>query len=644
MRTERNWEPLALGAGLASLLIGAAVMLLWLARPQGLTAAAPMLFAMQFNTALCFALTGVSLMILHPSRGIWSAALSGAVFAFSVLALVQDLLQGDFGIDRLLITPFFQSGIGPAGRMVVGTALSFLLINAAIFITVRLARNGLPQLVLAGIVFVIAASALLGHVVNTTAAYQWLPFSRMSPQTSLGFLALSTGLLFSRPQDLGYGRTTIAAFLAATTYLLLVLLTYLEFARQEMLFTEELPASDGGSARSTLLAILLFSGVAYGLMVLFALRSAQRHRDVARQLSDSQKRLAAIIETAVDGFITIDGRGLILSVNPACERIFGYGAWEMLGQNVRMLMPEPYRGEHDQYIANYNTSGQAKVIGIGREVEGRRKDGSTFPLDLSVAKVNLGRQTLYSGIVRDISQRKQYERQILEANAELEEFSYRTSHDLRSPIASSIGMVSIVQDMIEGGATADELTPVLARIEQSFRKLDGLIQNIIMLTRVKVLEEPETPIPVARIINDTVERLRYIDASQKTEIVVDVPTALVLHKKASRFQIIIDNLLSNALKYRDPLESRPQVEIRARRENDAFMLSVTDNGLGIREGDEKQLFQMFRRFHPQHAYGSGLGLYILKKSAEHLGGTVSYHRREKGSRFIVTLPDGRAAP
>ncbi|WP_156386867.1 MULTISPECIES: PAS domain-containing sensor histidine kinase [unclassified Rhizobium] len=644
MRTETNWEPLGLCTGLTSLLIGIAVMLLWVLQPQGLAASAPVLFAMQFNTALCFALTGAALMALYLPRGNWSGPLSATVLGFSAFALVQNLLQRDFGIDRLFLTPFIQSGIGPPGRMVVGTALSFMLINAAILITVRLARNALPQLVLASLVFVIAASALIGHIVNATASYEWLPLSRMSPQTAAGFLALSTGLLFSRPGDLGYRRATIAAFLAATTYLLLVLLTYLEFARQEMLFTEELPASDGGNARSTLLAILLFSGVAYGLMVLFALRSVQRHRDVAQQLSESRKRLAAIIETAVDGFITIDDRGLILSVNPACERIFGYSAAEMLGQNVKMLMPEPYRREHDGYIANYNTTSRPKIIGIGREVEGRRKDRSTFPLDLSVAKVNLGRQTLYSGIVRDISQRKQYEQQILEANAELEEFSYRTSHDLRSPIASSIGMVSIVQDMIEGGAGPDELKPVLARIEQSFRKLDGLIQNIIMLTRVKVLEEAETPIPVAKTINDTVERLRYIDTGQTTEIVVDVPATLLLHKKASRFQIVIDNLLSNALKYRDPQESRPQVEIRARRKDGAFVLSVSDNGLGIREDDEKQLFQMFRRFHPQHAYGSGLGLYILKKSAEHLGGTVSFHRREKGSRFTVTLPDGRAAP
>ncbi|MDQ0319513.1 PAS domain S-box-containing protein [Pararhizobium capsulatum DSM 1112] len=640
MQTEVTWERLGLWTGCISAFLGAIVAVLWLAQPQALATQTPMLFAMQFNTGLCFVLTGVSLATMQSPHQRWSLVLSTIVIAFAIAALIQHLTAKDLGIDRMIVTPFFQSSVTP-GRMAANTALCLILVNISILLTGWLGRNSHIRLAFAGLVFMIAASALIGHLLNATTNHDWLPLARMSPQTAVCFLALSTGLIFSRPEQLGYQRTTMGALLAATTYLLLVLLTYLEFARQEVLFTEELPATENGNARSTLLAILLFSGIIYALLILYALRTAQRQRNVARQLAESQQRLSAIIDTAVDGFITIDDRGMILSVNPACEAIFGYQAAEMLSQNVKMLMPQPYRREHDQYIANYNSTGYAKIIGIGREVQGRRKDGSTFPLDLSVAKVNLGHQTLYSGIVRDISDRKRYEREILEANAELEEFSYRTSHDLRSPIASSIGMISIVQDMISDGASPEDLKPVLARIDTSFRKLDGLIQNIILLTRVRVLEEPETLIPIARSVHDTVERLRYMDTEQKTEIHIDVPPALAIHKKASRFQIIVDNLVSNALKYRDPDEARPKISIIARQEGHTFVLSVADNGLGIQPGDEKHLFQMFRRFHPHHAYGSGLGLYILKKSAEHLGGTVSFHRRQKGSQFIVTEPDGR---
>lgn len=130
-------------------------------------------------------------------------------------------------------------------------------------------------------------------------------------------------------------------------------------------------------------------------------------------LQDSDEyrlRLESILDNIVDGLITIDERGIVQSFNKACERIFGYKAAEIVGQNIKMLMPEPYSSKHDQYIHNYRTSGHAKIIGIGREVEGRRKDGSIFPLDLSVAEVKIGDQRIFSGIIRDITERKNAER------------------------------------------------------------------------------------------------------------------------------------------------------------------------------------------------------------------------------------------
>ena len=127
-------------------------------------------------------------------------------------------------------------------------------------------------------------------------------------------------------------------------------------------------------------------------------------------LGDSAERLRAILETAVEGIITIDHRGIIESFNPAAEKIFGYQAAEAIGQNVKLLMPEPYRREHDGYIANYHQTGHARIIGIGREVIGRRKDGSTFPMDLSVSEVNLAGRRLFTGFVRDITDRKAAEK------------------------------------------------------------------------------------------------------------------------------------------------------------------------------------------------------------------------------------------
>ena len=132
-------------------------------------------------------------------------------------------------------------------------------------------------------------------------------------------------------------------------------------------------------------------------------------REVQNSLASSEARLRALLEAAVDGIISIDERGLVQTINPAAERLFGYTAQEVIGQNVKLLMPSPYQEEHDGYLAHYLTTGQKKIIGIGREVVGRRKDGRAFPMDLSVAEARAGKERLFVGIVRDITERKRTE-------------------------------------------------------------------------------------------------------------------------------------------------------------------------------------------------------------------------------------------
>lgn len=621
--------------GSASIIIGAAVMLLWIARPIDLARAAPLLFAMQFNAALCFVLAGAAVCLLLIGMPRLSAGLSGLAGLLAAATLAEHLFRIDLGIDQMFIMPFVSPGAGPAGRMAPNTALCFLLLSSSVTVSALAGRSSPFRVILAALVFMISTTALIAYLLSVSTAQEWLPLARMSPQSAFCFATLSTGLIFGGVIRLGYDLSTVAATLGAATYLLLVLMTYIELIQGD---DEGALPAEGADAHSTLLAVLLLSGIVYAGLIVYAFRNSERSRRMTLQLAESQKRLEAIIQTAVDGFVTIDERGTILSANPACEKIFGYRADEVIGRNVKMLMPAPYRNEHDQYLANYRNTGIAKIIGSGREAEGQRKDGSTFPVELSVAKIDLEHQVLYGGIVRDISERKRHERDILDANAELEEFSYRTSHDLRSPIASSLGLIAIAGDMVRREVPAAELEGVLTRIETSFRKLDHLIQNIISLTRTKMMDEPESTIAVAGAVRETIERLRHMEGGAAATVHIDIPEAMTLYKRASRFQIILDNLLSNAFKYRDPAEDAPEIFVRAALDRGRFVLAVADNGLGIAAADEPKLFQMFKRFHPQHAQGSGLGLYILRKSVEQLSGTVAYSRRDKGSLFTVTLP------
>src|SRR5919108_425608 len=125
-----------------------------------------------------------------------------------------------------------------------------------------------------------------------------------------------------------------------------------------------------------------------------------------RDRSESEERMRSVIDHVVDGIITISGRGIVATFNPAAERIFGYRSEEIVGRNVKALMPAPYQGEHDTYIANYLRTGQAKIIGIGREVVGKRKDGSSFPMELAVSAFHIGPRRDFTGVVRGITQRE----------------------------------------------------------------------------------------------------------------------------------------------------------------------------------------------------------------------------------------------
>jgi PAS domain S-box-containing protein len=142
--------------------------------------------------------------------------------------------------------------------------------------------------------------------------------------------------------------------------------------------------------------------------------------------------MRSVVDTVVDGIITIRENGAVETLNPAAEQLFGYKSDEVIGQNVKLLMPEPYRHEHDNYIANYLRTGEAKIIGTGREVMGRRKDGSTFPMELAVSEFTLGGRRYFTGIVRNITERKKAEEALIDADRRKNEFLATLAHELRN--------------------------------------------------------------------------------------------------------------------------------------------------------------------------------------------------------------------
>ncbi len=250
-----------------------------------------------------------------------------------------------------------------------------------------------------------------------------------------------------------------------------------------------------------------------------------QHKDMVESLSNSSKRLSAIVDTAVDGIITIDERGCIETVNPATESIFGYEASEMIGENVRILMPSPFQEEHDGYLDNYITTGKRKIIGIGRQVQGLRKDGTIFPLELAVAESHLDERRMFTGIVRDVSERVEQEEKLRQSEARtralvevIPDAIMRVDRDgitLDVQAPTTYDSLSSVEGMI--GKRQDEFLPEpLASIAMG-AITKALNNNELQVIEYEVPTEEQTHIREARVIpSDTDEVLIMIrDITEK---------------------------------------------------------------------------------------------------------------------------------
>tara|TARA_R110002167_G_C12673410_1_gene650899 strand:+ start:211 stop:1713 length:1503 start_codon:yes stop_codon:yes gene_type:complete len=372
-------------------------------------------------------------------------------------------------------------------------------------------------------------------------------------------------------------------------------------------------------------------------MFVGTIRDISDRKQAEQALRDNQAKLQAIVDNTVDGLITIDEKGLVETFNRACERIFGYSANQVIGQNVKILMPAPYHEEHDGYLKNYHDTGDKKIIGTGREVEGRRKDGSTFPLDLSVSEVHVQGRTLYSGIVRDITARKEADEKIMQANTELEEFSYRTSHDLRSPLVTAIGLLNVVSDAIKNDKKEVALESA-AFVQKSLCQLENLVKDILRLTKTKNIMEDEETINFALLTRESLDKFKNMDNFERLDIQQKFRFSDNLKTKKSRVVLIVENLISNAIKYQDVNKNDSFIKISSYKTKSHIVLEVRDNGLGVPEDQRDNLFKMFKRFHPRTSFGSGLGLYMMKKSADILHGNISYEDCSDGSVFKLELP------
>lgn len=360
-------------------------------------------------------------------------------------------------------------------------------------------------------------------------------------------------------------------------------------------------------------------------------------QDMTQKLERTNARLQAIMDTTVDGLITIDEFGIIQHYNRACEEIFGYTADEVIGQNVKILMPAPYRSEHDDYLKNYRDTGEKKIIGKGREVMGQRKDGSVFPLDLSVGEVIVHKQKLYSGIVRDITERKKAEEEIMRSNEELERFAYLASHDLQEPLRMVRNFTGLLHEEY-GNTMGPQASNYMTFILDSSARMQELVADLLEYSRVGSEETGFTDFETSRQIDIVLSNLSEPIKETGAELIIDDGMPRI-HANPVRFTRLMQNLIGNAIKYRKQ-DQIPQIHISIEENSNEWRFSVADNGIGIKKEYLEQIFVIFKRLHGKNEYtGTGIGLAICKKIVEGFDGQIwAESDPGKGTTFIFTVP------
>jgi len=370
---------------------------------------------------------------------------------------------------------------------------------------------------------------------------------------------------------------------------------------------------------------LMFNGI---------VRDITERKKAEAAVKASETRIRTLVDTIIDGIIVIDATGGIQTLNPAAVTLFGYTPDEVQGKNVKMLMPEPYAHEHDGYLHNYLTTGTKKIIGIGREVIGMRKDGSTFPMELSVSEMEVDGERMFNGIVRDITERKKIER--LKS-----EFVSTVSHELRTPLTSIRGSLGLV-----AGGVAGELPPeARSLIDIAYKNSERLVGLINDLLDVEKIESGKmkfnlTPLPLMVMLDQSVQANQgYAQQYDvRFEVVQRISESIKVVADEMRFMQVLSNLLSNAAKFSP---KGGVVRIVVTQDGGRIRVSVIDRGAGIPQAFQAHIFQKFSQADSSDSRqkgGTGLGLSITKALIEQMHGTIGFSTQEgEGATFWFEL-------
>ncbi|MFT5482687.1 MAG: PAS domain S-box-containing protein [Halieaceae bacterium] len=365
------------------------------------------------------------------------------------------------------------------------------------------------------------------------------------------------------------------------------------------------------------------------------------------EMLNRSMRLEAIVEMAADAIITMDSDGKVETFNPAAELMFGYTSGEVVGQDMQVLMPAAYRRGHKDGLQNYLDTGKAKVIGTVAAVEGRRKDGSLIPIELVVSGMKVDGEQMFTGILRDVSERKHAEEKLLaakedaeKANAAKSQFMVSMSHELRTPLNAILGFSELLE--MQADARAPDQQKFAHNIHLAGRKLLQMITEVLDLSTIEAgnLALDIQPVEIAALVEDSVTMSKSALAD-KVYITIEntiKDTKLRVQGDSRRIQQVLINLLGNAIKYN---RGQGWVKVSSLVQREGWLrIQVEDSGAGIAGDKLPLLFEPFERLEQVGGVisGTGVGLSIAKQLVEAMHGTIGVESAEgEGSTFWFEL-------
>ncbi len=349
--------------------------------------------------------------------------------------------------------------------------------------------------------------------------------------------------------------------------------------------------------------------------------SDERGMLVLASVVDISERLAlesafrGLFESSPYGMLIVDDDGIIRQANPVIAQILGYVPSDLAGQPLDMLLPERYRARHGALMAGYRATGEARMMGQGRDLTALHADGTELPVEIGLSRVRWQRRMMTLAVVSDISQRKKLELELRQANADLQEFSYVASHDLRSPLRGICDLVQWIREDL-GEQPPPEAARNLGRIAVRIERMERLIDDLLNYARAGRKTTQFTWVDLNAMVRGILE-IQPPPAGFEVELDLAVEPFLATR---TPLETVLRNLISNAFKHHDRGSGR--LRIVAHADDSYCRIEVCDDGPGIPEGSRDRIFKLFQTLTSSERAGSGIGLALTKRLVETHGGRI----------------------